>query len=397
MNPRIYISSMKLTCLLTLIAIGNICLGQATNLKIATDAAAKQDFAKAKSAIDEASKNPETMNDIKTWYYRGYIYKEIYKKSETGNVASPSRMTSFESLKKAISIDEKHQLAGESKKIIAFLNSSLFNDGVNNLNAANYKAAFEGYTRYIELLEYLEPNKKDTSAIFYAGYSAYMDNNLKDAKTYLQQAQKLNYNKQELYLILGKIYWTLKEQDNSFKVLDDGHKRYPNNKDIILLQINQYLEIGKIKVLEEKLQKAIALDDKNIDLYMMLALVYEKLSDKEKVKRSEYMEKARLNYTKVLELDPNNYRANYNLGIFYYNSAVAIINDMPVDEDLEEMMKVQDECVEIFKKAEPYMLKAESLDPRKIETLEGLSGIYFALNEPEKSNAYKEKVNQLKK
>jgi hypothetical protein len=70
---------------------------------------------------------------------------------------------------------------------------------------------------------------------------------------------------------------------------------------------------------------------------------------------------------------------------------------MPVDEDLDKMMKVQDECVEIFKKAEPYMLKAESLDPRKIETLEGLSGIYFALNEPEKSNAYKEKIAQLKK
>jgi tetratricopeptide (TPR) repeat protein len=130
---------------------------------------------------------------------------------------------------------------------------------------------------------------------------------------------------------------------------------------------------------------------------MMLALVYEKLSDKEKAKRTEYMDKARQNYTKVLELDPNNYRANYNLGIFYYNSAVAIINDMPVDEDLDKMMKVQDECVEIFKKAEPYMLKAESLDPRKIETLEGLSGIYFALNEPEKSNAYKEKIAQLKK
>jgi tetratricopeptide (TPR) repeat protein len=102
-------------------------------------------------------------------------------------------------------------------------------------------------------------------------------------------------------------------------------------------------------------------------------------------------------YQEVLKLDPNNISANYNLGILYYNKAVSIINSLDYDMDIYKLMEIQDQCVEIFKQSLPYMEKALELDPNRIETLKGLEGIYISLNEFEKSNAIRARLEALGK
>jgi len=102
-------------------------------------------------------------------------------------------------------------------------------------------------------------------------------------------------------------------------------------------------------------------------------------------------------YQEVLKLDPNNISANYNLGILYYNKAVSIINSLDYDMDIYKLMEIQDQCVEIFKQSLPYMEKALELDPNRIETLKGLEGIYISLNEFEKSNAIRARLEVLEK
>ncbi|MCI5054815.1 MAG: hypothetical protein MRY83_01835, partial [Flavobacteriales bacterium] len=58
---------------------------------------------------------------------------------------------------------------------------------------------------------------------------------------------------------------------------------------------------------------------------------------------------------------------------------------------------IQDTCVELFKKALPYMSKAYELNPKRPETLHGLSGIYFSLNIPDLSDRYKKELEMLEK
>jgi hypothetical protein len=43
------------------------------------------------------------------------------------------------------------------------------------------------------------------------------------------------------------------------------------------------------------------------------------------------------------------------------------------------------------------MEKAYALDPKRKDTLYGLSGIYYSLNEIEKSNEFKQKLEEIKK
>lgn len=102
-------------------------------------------------------------------------------------------------------------------------------------------------------------------------------------------------------------------------------------------------------------------------------------------------------YQEVLKLDANNISANYNLGILYYNKAVNIINNLDYDMDMFALMEIQDNCVAIFKQSLPFMEKALALDPNRIETLRGLEGIYISLNEFEKSNAIRARLDALGK
>ena len=128
-----------------------------------------------------------------------------------------------------------------------------------------------------------------------------------------------------------------------------------------------------------------------------MAIVCEKLIDSDKSNASKYAEKAERLYKEVIKVDPRNFRANYNLAVLYYNKAIAIIDNSDVEETgIEDLAKLQDRTNPIFSQAKPYMEKCYQLDPKKKEVLEGLAGIYFALNDLEKSKEFKQKADAIK-
>ena len=355
-----------------------------------------KDLENAKKNIELASADATCATDPATWYYKAFILKDYYRNKESNIKNAPSRNSAIEAAKKNISLDPKNKYAEECKKIIGFLSVSYYNDAAKDLNEQKFALAHDNYIRYIETATIAQPNKIDTSAIFYAGYSAYMANNFPKAKEYLTKAKDLKYNDANLYYYLGKSYWSTGEKDKSYEVLNAGSKLYPENKEIILTMVNNYIEDGKLKSLEATLDKATQVDGKNIDLKLTHALVCEKLSESEKGEEEKYFKKSEALYKSVIKVDPNNVRANYNLAILYYNQAVNIIDKMDADTDLTTIDKIQDQCVVIFKQSLPYMEKAYSLNPSRKDVLEGLAGIYFALNDLPKSNEFKQKAEALK-
>jgi len=89
--------------------------------------------------------------------------------------------------------------------------------------------------------------------------------------------------------------------------------------------------------------------------------------------------------------------AQFNLGIIYYNQAVDIINAQIYNIDFTTLAQIQDECIDLFKKALPFAQKAYELDPTNKNVLEMLSGIHFGLNDLDKSNQFKAELENLKK
>ncbi len=348
-----------------------------------------KDLEGAKKGIDNASSDPTCAAEPSTWYYKAFICKDYYRTKESTVKDAKSRTMAIDAAKKNLEIDPKNKYAEECKKIIGFLAVSYYNDAAKDLNDQKYSSSYANYTQYLNNLKISSPLKIDTTAIFYTGYSAYMAKNNASAIQYLTNALQLKYKDPNLYFYLGKIYWAQGEKDKSYEVLNNGLKLYPDNKEILLTMVNFYIEDGKLKDLETALDKAIQLDPKNLDLKVSLAVICEKLMENDKSQEAKYFTKSEKLYKQVVKADSNVFTANYNLGILYYNKAVAIINATDFDADLPEVNKIQDECVIIFKQAEPYMLRAYRLKPTKKEVLEALAGIYFALGEIEKSNKYK--------
>lgn len=251
----------------------------------------------AKLFIDSVSVHPETVNLTETWYYRGFVYKEIFNKDEKDNPLSPARDEAISSFFKSLELDPETKLKEGTIKSIKYLTTTLYNHAAVMLNPDDYKIALINFEKYKQLSQKIEPDS------------------------------------------------TIKEIDIQFN--------------------------------------------------LVLGTVYTQLYEDDREKNKSFFDKSRDVYLYVLELEPNNISANYNLGILYYNDAVNIIKGLDYELDLITLELVQGDCVELFKKSLPYMQRAYELNPKKKDTLVGLSGIYFSLNEFEKSEQVKKELELL--
>lgn len=155
---------------------------------------------------------------------------------------------------------------------------------------------------------------------------------------------------------------------------------------------------GEFKEVKSFLDENYDFKSEDIKFYNVLASsVYSVIYDEDRTKNEEFFNKAIEAYGVVLNLDSNDYNANYNTAVLYYNMGVNKIKSLDPESPIPIIVGTQDECVVLFKKALPFMLKAYELNPRRREVLIGLSGIYFSLNDIEQSNHYNKLLEELDK
>ena len=353
-------------------------------------------YEEAQISIDQAILDETFASQAKTWYYYGFIYKQLYKAKEMADPKSPLRKQALRGLKKSVDLDPASEYADDCKKMIKYLMNTMYNDAVKALNARNFDQAFPNYEGYIEAMRIVDPEGIEDKVVFYTGYSAYMIGKFEDALKFFLEVKEKDYNDPLLYYFLGKIYHDTDQIDKSLEVLSEGKEKHPLAKDINDLYINYKLERGELTALETELQKAISMAPDNLELRVTLALLYEKKAEIDAENRAVYLDKAKEVYKKIIELDGNHMRANYNLALLYYNQAVNIMNNMDDDDDdIFLLNDIQDQCIELFKKSLPYFNKAHELDPNNKEVLIGLGGVHFSLNDMEKSEEYKAKLQKL--
>lgn len=130
-------------------------------------------------------------------------------------------------------------------------------------------------------------------------------------------------------------------------------------------------------------------DESDIKFRMALASGFMNLYESKRSENERYFSLAKQAYVSILESNPENWNANYNLAILLYNRAVTIIKTMDYDTDIAEVDQVQLECVKLFFESLPYMQRAHELNPHLDEPIVGLTGIYYSLHEDEQYQLYK--------
>lgn len=131
----------------------------------------------------------------------------------------------------------------------------------------------------------------------------------------------------------------------------------------------------------------------NFEVFLTVGSMFEKEYEHSPGKNN--LDLAKVYLFKAHDLDSSSFLVNKNLGLLYYNQAVEIINKMDADISLEELPIYQDRSVKLGKQALSYCLKAHTLKPEDKVVVEALAGIYYLLNETEKHNEYKKKLEAL--
>ena len=108
----------------------------------------KEELDSAKKYIDEASVDSTINNQAKTFYYKGFIYKELYKSRQKDDKNSNFRLEAIDALKKLMEIDKDKEFTESSSKMLNYLASTLYNDAARSLTPETYELAEENFDKF---------------------------------------------------------------------------------------------------------------------------------------------------------------------------------------------------------------------------------------------------------
>ena len=377
--------------------------------KSAGEAAVMPSLKLAKESIDKASANEKTATLPQTYALKGAIYAIYTVKDSVPATAMPLFNTAEENLKKAKETDAK----GEYKDMIedAFRNLAQYkqNEGVNFYKAKKYDQAYTSFDKYREILP------TDTNAMYFSGLSASLAQKYPEAIVNYKRLLDTKYSRNpEIYYDLSNLYLAVKDTTNSLNIVTDGIAKYPTDGDLRKRQIELYIKKGRQQEVLGLIQSAIANDPKNKQLDYYGGFTYTQLGDAaaatqrktkdqaekdklEQIKLDNYAKAAEL-YKKALDVDPEFFEANLNLGyvlmkpgIDAYNAA----NDIPTNKQKEYDAAVA-KAGAMLDLAKPYLLKAIEMNPKSSDALYNLKTYYAGKRDIPNVQATQKRIDELK-
>ena len=174
--------------------------------------------------------------------------------------------------------------------------------------------------------------------------------------------------------------------DDEIKRLSDKAKKDPKTA------ATSKKQIGEVSVMKDEAN--VALTKLNEESVQQAATatnttdVSKKMAEAQ-TKRDASKEQSLKYYNKALELEPNNYDVNFNLGVMNFNEAVIIkgkVDGMDMNTYKTEGKAVEALATEKFKAALPFFEKAYTLKPED-EVKNNLRSLYQVLKMEEKLKA----------
>lgn len=386
-------------------------------------AANTADLASAIATIDQVFSADDAKADPEAWLTKGQIFNEIAKAEMNKKVLDPAYnlatpkagLDALEAFNNAIAKAVKKSHTKDALVGIRANEDLTNNIAITFFQAQDYDNAFINFNATLQAHKTLKDNKLESriddpaiknDQIFYTGVSAHFGKNNKPAAIDLfEQLYAIGKAQPLVYEALFTNY-SEKDINKAMQYLEAGRAANPDDNGLLFAEINYYLKQGKLDVLTDKLKAAIAKEPDNVSVYNTLGNVYDQLNQKERTagnveKAEEYFKLAYSYFEQALAKDPKNFDAVYSQGALYYNKAASMtakLNELGNDFSSAGTKKynaIKAEMDEEFKKALPYFLKAEELDPKDQNTMIALKEIFAREGDLEKSAKYKEKLDAL--
>jgi tetratricopeptide (TPR) repeat protein len=362
------------------------------------------DIANAKRFIDMAAQDASTANDPKMWYYKGKIYRAI----DMDTIAAISQLDADAVEKSATSFInvlnleptskylQKNEHLDEVNDLVWMSAVNLFNRAGEAFNANNFERADRLYNKIFEIFPLDKNNnlkRNNITADVLNLNLYYVHKKAKDtekAKMYLQKLIDARYNDPMIYLYMERMYLEQGDTAKALTYIEQGRKIFDDNPKLISEQLNIYIIQGKTDILLGKITEAIASTPDNEQLYFNRATIYNSRNEKEK---------AIADYKKAIELKPDYFDANYELGATYFNMGGELLkkaNSIPASKTKEyDEAKAASDAK--FNEALPYLEKAHEMNPKDYNTVFSLKQLYARKGDMKKADEMKQALETLKK
>ncbi len=329
---------------------------------------------------------------IKTWI--------VTQAVKDGDLA----MEAATSFSKAAQVDSK--VAAKAHEGLVKVENYFSNSGSVNYSAgragqaaADYMSAFAvqempGYT-----------GEKNYNYLFNAGLMYVVDGET-NASSYAKGAEVLNKALQagfadpegQIYYYLFHAYYGQKDSsvrvanlERAKQVLMEGLAKYPSNTMIIEGLISIYIDpqnpVGDPQELVQMVDGALQRDPQNKSLWNSRAIMFDRMKNYEESIKS---------FQKVVELDPKDVQAIYNLGLSYVFKGDSMNEEMNSRDykSNADFQADQKKVIEAYKPAVPVLESAFELDPKNVTVVETLKNLTFRLRDEEGMMAKYEKYNK---
>lgn len=377
---------------------------------------ANESLANAKTSIDKASANEKTAALPLTFAVKAAIYASLANQDTIPATSAPLFATAADAAKKAKELDTK----AENAKIIEDANLNLaqykLTAGVKDYQANKFEDAYKDFDFYRQILP------EDTIAIYYTALSASNAGrtNPKYYTTAIENYKKLittPYSaKTRVYMDMSSLYLLTKDTVGALNISGEGVNKYPKNSELRKREIEIALQSGKQADVLTKIQSAITNDPKNKELYYYAGLTYAQVAESAEAKIAKEKEgpakaalrqtaaennaKAADMYKKAIEIDPDYFEANLNLGSVFMKPGIDLYNaanNLPSNAKQKDYDDLRYKADKQFNVALPYLLKAQAINPKSDLALTNLRNYYRGMYDPAHTAENKVKADEIKK
>jgi tetratricopeptide (TPR) repeat protein len=395
--------------------------GQNDELKTAEKALKANDFATAMSAVNQAEgliANADQKTKAKFYYLKGMaLYQNGNPNADVQKVGD-----AFNELINYENQTNKPKYSSEvgvllNKMIIAVADnaSNSYSKAIETKEDADYlKAAKEfqqvyalsprdtsyldnaalvyyfgkDYDNSIKLYEeLLALNYTGITTVFVATDKAsgedvvYGDKKAMDLQVKLGLAENPREEKKEsrremIFKNLAQNYADKGNNEKAMEIIAKGRKEFPSSYSLLIDEANIYYKAGDNAKFKERLEEAIRLNPTEPTLYYNVGVMN---MDQKNI------DEAIKNFEKAIELKPDYADAYNNIGAAIIEKAAPIIDEMNKSlADFKKYDKLQVQQFDIYRKALPYYEKAYELNPKSINIIQTLMGLYENLEMTDK-------------
>ncbi len=372
----------KILNLLLILVIASTASAQSSN-DLKTKRPKYNSLAEAKEAYDQASIHPETSGKSETWRYRGDLYYRLFSISEVDYQSLDPNYAreSFESYKKAKELDIIGDYNVEMDKNLRDIQLKAVYKGNADFNKKKYDFAYNKFLTSVNIAEHF--GVTDSVAIYNCAMALEHSGKTNQAVAWYKKSIDIGFLPSDCCRHIILLLQSEKRDAEAMKQISECRTKFPNDQDIIITELNYYIEAGMFDEAITNLSVALKKNPNNELFHYTLGTILDNQGKKEEAISS---------YKEAIRLKPDYFDANFNAGAFYYNLGIEINNRAIEETDNETVLNIQKEADILFMKALTYLEKACMLKPDDRNTLISLRTLYARFEYTEKYNKINEQL-----